>query len=161
MNKILVSACLLGKRVRYDGKELSVDEGILQDWLREGRLVSVCPEVDAGMSIPRAAAEISYGDGAMVLVGSSSVLTKAGVDVSNYFLKGAKLALDLCREHEIRVAILTEASPSCGSSVIHDGTFSAAKKAGEGVTTALLRQHGVSVFSQHQLLEVRDALQSL
>lgn len=161
MNKVLISACLLGRRVRYDGKALTVAQETLQQWLEEGRVVSVCPEVDAGLPIPRPPAEIAFGDGASVLVGSSSVVAKTGVDVSDYFLKGAKLALELCREHEIHVAILTEASPSCGSSVIHDGTFSAVKKAGQGVTTALLRQHGVTVFNQYQLEEAQDALLNL
>ena len=161
VHKVLISACLLGKRVRYDGKTLTVAQEILQAWLHEGRVVSVCPEVDAGMSIPRPPAEIVSGDGSEVLAGSSSVLANTGADVSHYFLKGANLALDLCKEHKILIAILTEGSPSCGSSLIHDGTFSAAKKAGEGVTTALLRQNGIAVFNQHQLTEASDALRQL
>lgn len=161
MHKILISACLLGRRVRYDGKTLTVAQKTLQGWLDEGRLVSVCPEVDAGMSIPRPPAEIVSGDGAEVLAGSSSVLDDTGADVSHYFLTGANLALELCKAHEIRIAILTEGSPSCGSSLIHDGTFSAAKKAGEGVTTALLRKNGIAVFNQHQLSEANSALRQL
>ena len=161
VQKVLISACLLGRRVRYDGKALTVAQQTLQEWLREGRLVSICPEVDAGMSVPRPPAEISSGDGTAVLIGSSSVLDNTGADVSHYFLMGAKLALDLCKEHQIRIAILTEGSPSCGSSSIHDGTFSAVKKAGEGVTTALLRQNGIAVFNQHQLTEANDALRLL
>ena len=161
VHKVLISACLLGRRVRYDGKTLTVAQRTLQGWLDEGRVVSVCPEVDAGMSIPRPPAEIISGDGSEVLAGSSSVLADTGADVSHYFLKGANLALDLCTEHKIRIAILTEGSPSCGSSLIHDGTFSAVKKVGEGVTTALLRKNGIAVFSQHQLTEANNALKEL
>jgi len=160
VEKILVSACLVGHRVRYDGKVLPVAEQTMRLWRREGRLVWVCPEVDAGMSIPRAPAEIAVGDGSAVLDGGSSVLARSGVDLSQQFLAGANIALELCKQHGIRFAILTEASPSCGSSVIHDGTFSGVKKRGEGVTTALLRRHGITVYNQFQVEALRDALGS-
>ena len=161
MHKVLISRCLLGEPVRYDGKARALTENTLHRWLREGRVVAACPEVDAGMSVPRPAAEIVSGGGVDVLDGSSTVIANTGADVSSFFLKGANLALDLCREHNIHIAILTEGSPSCGSSLIHDGSFSASKKAGEGVTTALLRRHGIAVFNQHQLAEANDALLKL
>jgi len=159
LNKVLVSACLLGKRVRYDGRIKPVADTILEQWLAQGRVVSICPEVDAGMSIPRAPAEISAGDGHAVWAGTATVQTENGGEVSAYFKKGAQLTLSLCQQHAIKIAVLTEGSPSCGSSTIYDGSFSRQKMAGVGVTVALLQQHGIEVFSQYQLQEADRALE--
>jgi len=161
LNKVLISACLLGKRVRYDGRIKPIADTILQQWLAQGRLVSICPEVDAGMSIPRAPAEITAGDGQGVWAGTAQVLVEDGGDVSASFKKGAQLALSLCQQHAIKIAVLTEGSPSCGSSTIYDGSFSRQKMAGVGVTVALLQQHGIEVFSQYQLQEADRALIAL
>ena len=108
MEKILVSSCLLGRRVRYDAGALPVSDRILEQWKTDGRIVPVCPEVDAGMSIPRAPAEISGGSGRDVLEGSAFVLDKTGQDVTGYFMTGASLALALCDQYDIKIAILTE-----------------------------------------------------
>jgi uncharacterized protein YbbK (DUF523 family) len=159
MEKILISACLLGKRVRYDGNALSVSANILEKWLAEGRVVSVCPEVDAGMSIPRSPAEIFEGDGYSVLAGSATVVDDTGIDVSSFFKKGAKIALELCKKYNVKVAILTENSPSCGSSAIYDGSFTTKKIDGVGVTAALLKKNGIEVFSQHDIPSANKALQ--
>ncbi len=113
------------------------------------------------MSIPRAPAEISAGDGQGVWVGTDTVQTENGGEVSAYFKKGAQLALSLCQQHAIKIAVLTEGSPSCGSSTIYDGSFSRQKMAGVGVTVALLQQHGIEVFSQYQLQEADRALIAL
>jgi len=158
VEKILISACLLGKKVRYDGKILPVSDNLLERWMAEGRVIAVCPEVDAGMSIPRAPAEITDGTGYDVLAGTAEVLIENGDEVSAIFKKGAQLALALCQQHNIKVAVLTEGSPSCGSSSIYDGSFTRQKITGVGVTVALLKQHGIDVFSQHQLPEADRAL---
>ncbi len=151
MNKILISACLLGKRVRYDGCALTVCEEILKRWIDDGRVVSVCPEVDSGMSIPRAPAEIVGGNGMGVLAKTARVVDNTGIEVTDYFTRGAEIALSLCQKEHISVALLAESSPSCGSSTIYDGSFSRTKIAGSGVTAALLEQHGIRVFSQNNI----------
>lgn len=151
MEKVLVSACLLGKRVRYDGKVLPASGSILEQWIATGRVISVCPEVDAGMSIPRASAEILKGDGYGVWTGTALVVEGTGVDVTAYFKKGAQIALKLCKQHNIKVAVLTEKSPSCGGSAIYDGSFTNKNIDGIGVTAALLRMNGIEIFSQHEL----------
>ncbi|WP_444886407.1 DUF523 domain-containing protein [Microbulbifer sp. JMSA008] len=159
MKKVLISACLLGEKVRYDGNSLLESSDIIQRWVEEGRVVSVCPEVSAGMSIPRAPAEISGGVGSDVLSGKVSVLEDNGRDVTHLFLSGARNALALCLENEIEVAVLTDFSPSCGSSSIYNGDFSGTRTKGAGVTTALLMSNGIKVFSQYQLKEANKALQ--
>jgi len=158
MNKVLVSACLLGKRVRYDGGSLSINEQILDSWLSEGRVVSVCPEVEAGMSIPRKPAEIAEGHGGQVLDGEADVIERDGGSVTDDFIEGASVALARCQQHNITVAVLAESSPSCGSSFIYDGSFSGNRIPGMGVTTALLRRHGIQVYSQHELAEADKAI---
>ncbi|WP_445402314.1 DUF523 domain-containing protein [Zobellella sp. An-6] len=153
-----MSACLLGKRVRYDGGSLSLTDEIVERWRSEGRVIAVCPEVEAGMTIPRKPAEILAGDGEMVLNGEADVVEKGGDKVTEAFLAGASVALDLCNRFNIKVAVLAESSPSCGSSVIYDGSFSGRKVRGMGVTAALLRRHGVQVFNQYEIADANKAI---
>jgi uncharacterized protein YbbK (DUF523 family) len=160
MQKILVSRCLLGHRVRYDGGASGPFDQ-LQSWLDEGRVVPLCPEVAGGLPTPRAAAEIPGGQGGEVLDGQASVLTTEGEDVSAQFLSGACQALELVRQHGIRIAVLKANSPSCGNLLTYDGTFSGVKVRGEGVTAALLKRHGVQVFSELELAEAAAALENL
>ncbi|WP_434673052.1 DUF523 domain-containing protein [Pseudomonas sp. R1-15] len=160
MQKILVSRCLLGHRVRYDGGA-SGPFDLLQHWLDEGRVVPLCPEVAGGLPTPRPAAEIPGGQGARVLDGNAAVITTEGEDVSAQFLSGAYQALALVREHGIRIAVLKANSPSCGNLLTYDGTFSGVKVRGEGVTAALLKRNGVRVFSELELAEAALALEAL
>lgn len=158
MRRVLISACLLGKKVRYDGGALTVDDQIVERWRSEGRIVSVCPEVEAGMSIPRQPAEIFKGSGESVLNGEVDVIEKDGGKVTNEFLAGASIALNLCHKFNIDIAVLAEFSPSCGSSAIYDGTFSGKKIPGMGVTAALLREHDIQVFNQYEIADANKVL---
>jgi uncharacterized protein YbbK (DUF523 family) len=160
MEKILVSRCLLGHRVRYDGGA-SGPFDLLEQWIEEGRVVPLCPEVAGGLPTPRAAAEIPGGQGGEVLDGIAAVITTDGEDVSAQFLEGARQALELVQKHGIRVAVLKANSPSCGNLLTYDGTFSGVKVNGEGVTAALLKRHGVRVFSELELAEAAVTLAAL
>ncbi|SSB95465.1 Uncharacterized conserved protein YbbK, DUF523 family [Pseudomonas sp. 43mfcvi1.1] len=160
MEKILVSRCLLGHRVRYDGGASGPFDQ-LQQWLDEGRVVPLCPEVAGGLPTPRAAAEIPGGQGGQVLDGQAAVITTEGEDVSAQFLSGANQALELVRTHGIQIAVLKANSPSCGNLLTYDGTFSGVKVSGEGVTAALLRRHGVRVFNELELADAAAALKAL
>ncbi len=153
MSKILVSACLLGERVRYHGGAATLDHPILDRWRQEGRIVPVCPEVSGGLPTPRPPAEIAGGSGEAVLRGVAFVRRQDATDVTPAFIAGADAAVALAREHAIVVAVLKEGSPSCGSSAIYDGTFSGMRVAGEGVTAAALRAAGVRVFSDAEIEE--------
>lgn len=160
MEKILVSACLLGKPVRYDGGDKALESRILSDWQGEGRVVGLCPEIEGGLPVPRPAAEIMAGGHAEgVLEGVSQVIEVGGKDVSPAFLAGAQRALAVAQEHDCRYALLTDGSPSCGSSFIYDGRFSGAVVEGMGVVTALLRRNGIEVFSQGQIAELAKRLE--
>jgi uncharacterized protein YbbK (DUF523 family) len=152
VERILVSACLLGAKVRYHGGDAVSMDPVLRRWEQEGRLVATCPEVEGGLGTPRPPAEIiGAGAGGGVVARAAFVRTAAGADVTNRFLAGANVALEVARHHRVRVAILKDGSPSCGSSFVYDGTFSGRRTAGSGVTAALLQQHGVRVFSDHEI----------
>lgn len=154
MELVLVSACLLGEAVRYNGGDKRCNDNILQQWVEEGRVISICPEVAGGLGIPRLPAEIVNGVGGLnVLVGAAKVINSAAKDVTAEFVKGAECALKLANSKNIRIAVLKEGSPSCGTSFIYDGTFTATKIFNLGVTAALLEQSGIQVFSENQLAE--------
>ncbi|WP_214105082.1 DUF523 domain-containing protein [Acrocarpospora catenulata] len=162
MDRILVSACLLGSRVRYDGRAKTSDDAQLAAWRAEGRLVSFCPEVSGGLPIPRPPAEIEPGaDGLAVLDGKARVLTPTGDNVSQYFIIGAYRALDAARAANAVLAILKESSPSCGSLHHYDGTFTGHTTPGEGVTTALLTREGIPVFSEDHIPDAATYLATL
>lgn len=144
MEKILVSSCLLGQLVRYDGKSNLLSHPALIKWHKQGRLVAFCPEVAAGLPTPREPAEISR----------QRVITRSGQDVTEPFTNGAQLALAKCQMFSITYALLKENSPSCGSNFIYDGSHSGIKMAGQGLTAALLRKYGIAVFSETQIVQL-------
>jgi uncharacterized protein YbbK (DUF523 family) len=160
-SKILVSACLLGNKVRYDANDVPTISNLLDDWNAEGRLIAFCPEVAGGLSVPRLPAEIQSEDGNAVLDGTAKVLDNQGNDVSENFINGAKKALEAAQSNNIKVAILKSKSPSCGSSFIYDGTFSSVQKVGQGVTTALLERNGIKVFSDLEIEKAAEYLKGL
>ena len=117
---------------------------MLQRWIEEGRVVSVCPEMLGGLGTPRPPSEI--------VDGTRRVVTPSGADVTDAFVKGAAESVAQAEASGVRVAILKEGSPSCGSTFIYDGTFTHTRVAGgEGITTAALRERGIAVFSEEQL----------
>lgn len=150
-SKILVSSCLLGEAVRYDGVVKGLEHALLRRWVTEGRVVSFCPEVAAGLPVPRAPVELQQ-DG--------YVRTELGVDLSEAFARGAEMALAVCQREGVVCALLKERSPSCGSRWIYDGRFQGQLQPGQGVTTALLRQHGIPVYSEEQLPELVSFMMS-
>ncbi len=159
MTPVLVSACLLGEPVRHDGGARACGHPVLERWVAEGRVVPFCPEMAAGMTAPRPAAEISAGaEGPEVLAGQARVLDADGEDLTAWFMAGARLALERALVAGARVAVLKEGSPSCGTRVIGDGTFTSTRKPGTGVAAALLARAGIRVFSEDQLEEADACL---
>jgi len=162
VESILVSSCLLGERVRYNAGDKRCNDPILQRWLQAGRVVSVCPEVAGGLPVPRPPAEIAAGaDGMEVLNGTAQVLDATGRDVSAQFRQGAGQALELARSWRIRIAILKEGSPSCGTDFTYAGSFTGTKVPHPGVSAALLQKMGVHVFNEAQLKQAYELLEQL
>ncbi len=142
--KILVSACLLGIRCRYDGSGHC--DPRMEKLMEKHCLIPVCPEIYGGLPTPRTPAE-RVGD---------KVVSKAGEDVTAAFLKGAEETLALAKLFGLRYALLKERSPSCGFGEIYDGTFLGALTQGDGVTSELLAEHGIAVFGESRLGELLE-----
>src|SRR3990167_10244904 len=123
IKKILISGCLIGQKVRYDGKDSLQANARLQQWIKDERVISICPEMAGGLSTPRPPSEIEPGKNAeYVFQFQGRILTNAGADVSDEYRKGAQKTLALAQQHNIKVAILKARSPSCGSKQVYDGT---------------------------------------
>ncbi|MEH7351822.1 DUF523 domain-containing protein [Gottfriedia acidiceleris] len=153
---ILVSSCLAGLEVRYNGSH-SLDNRI-RKLLQEKKAISVCPELLGGFSTPREPAEIIGGDGEDVLDGKAKVVEKSGRDVTELYIKGAYDTLNKAQEVNATIIVLKEYSPSCGSTMIYNGEFKAKKIVGNGVTTALLKRHGLRVISEEKLNDILDEI---
>jgi uncharacterized protein YbbK (DUF523 family) len=150
MKTILISACLVGERTRYDSGAFDPDP-VVAAWLEQGMLVPFCPEVAGGLPTPRPRAEISSGSGEDVLAGTARVRSEPGEDLSAGFLSGARACLAAAQQNRISLALLKEGSPSCGSSRIADGTFAGRRKQGQGVTAALLQSANIRVFAEQEI----------
>ncbi|HBS46891.1 MAG TPA: DUF523 domain-containing protein [Paenibacillus sp.] len=147
---ILVSSCLAGMKVRYNGTDC-LDEKI-QKLLNKNQAIAVCPELLGGFATPREPAEIIGGNGEDVLAGTAKVVERSGTDVTDMYLEGAYITLAKAQEVSATMVVLKENSPSCGSSMIYNGEFKGKKIAGNGVTTALLRKNGIEVTSEENWL---------
>lgn len=136
--RILVSACLLGVRCRYDGigKEYPALSGLGKRY----ELIPVCPEQLGGLPTPRPAAERR----------GERVVNCAGRDVTEEYARGAEETLTLALRLGCRCAILKERSPSCGRGQIYDGSFTGMLTAGSGVTAELLERGGIRVLGESE-----------
>ena len=145
---IIVSACLLGIKCRYDGG--STPDKKLQSMMSEVAFVPMCPEQLGGLSTPRVHARIVDGNGEDVINGLAKVIDANNRDVTGQFLKGAEEVREIARLMKIGTAIMKEKSPSCGVRFIRE---SGVTKAGMGVTSALLMREGVNVISSDEISE--------
>lgn len=147
-----MSACLIGQKVRYDAKDCLQSHPLFQQWIKDGKVIAICPEMAGGLPTPRPPSEIEFGKTSEdILKGQGKVLTIKGEDVSLEYIKGAEKALDLVRKNNIRVAILKARSPSCGSKNVYDGTHTGTLLTGMGVTARLLSENGVEVFDETEI----------
>ena len=140
----IASACLVGIKCRYDG-EAREDESVKKMY-EDGLVVPVCPECLAKLSVLRCPSEIVGGDGADVLAGRACVKAQDGSDRTNEFITGAQKTLEAAQRNGAERAYLKSKSPSCGLGRIYDGTFSGTLREGDGVTSALLKNHGIEVI---------------
>jgi uncharacterized protein YbbK (DUF523 family) len=161
MQKILISSCLLGFPVRYDGNGFLPKSEIIKTWLREERLIAYCPEVEGGLTVPRPAAELVGGDGQDVIAQKARVRSQVGEDLTESYLKGAEKALEIVQVKDIQIAVLKSNSPACGFGKIYDGSFSGKLRPGEGVTAAILSRKGIKIFTENQLSEAKIYLNQI
>lgn len=139
--KIMVSACLLGDNVKYNGGNNQNNE--LIKFLNDYEVIKVCPECLGGLPIPRVPSEIL----------GNKVYSKDGVDVTDKFLLGALKTLEIAKDNNIKVAILKRNSPSCGSGMVYDGTFTKKLINGNGKTAELLQENGIVILNEDNYLE--------
>jgi uncharacterized protein YbbK (DUF523 family) len=147
---ILVSACLLGENVKYNGENNLCR--ILASHPARKKMLPVCPEVLGGLGVPREAAEIQgyYLD---LYNNKAAVTTKSGKDVTKNFTDGARKGMIKALQHNVRAAILKDGSPSCGADTIYDGSFSGKKIEGQGAFASLLDEHGIPVYTEKDVTE--------
>lgn len=132
--RVLVSACLLGYNCKYNGKN-NLNSKIVE-LLKTHEVIPVCPEMFGGLSCPRIPCE-KVGD---------RILDKEGNDCTKQFIKGAEEALNIAKEKQVDFAILQKRSPSCGNSVIYDGTFKGNLIAGNGVFAQKLQSLNIPIM---------------
>jgi len=142
---VIVSACLLGVRCNHEG-EANTSSSVFA--LRDThRVIPVCPETAGGLPTPRTRAERRV-DG--------SVVTADGDDVTEWFVRGARHAVQLAEAVGATTAVLKARSPSCGCREIYDGTFTGTRVRGEGVAAEALRAAGLEVVSEDEVARVSE-----
>ena len=149
--KVLISACLLGDNVKYSGGNNLTLELVTLLEKYNVKIVKICPECFAGLSIPRVPSEIR-GD---------KVFSKDGWDITEEFLSGAEKTYQIAKRKQVDFAILKERSPSCGSSFIYDGSFSGKVIEGQGLTAKKLSKENIIIFSEENLEEIEKYLEEL
>ena len=141
MEKVLVSACLVGENCKYNGGNNKNAKII--EFLKDKEVILVCPEVMGGLSTPRFKSEILGG----------KVINEYGYDVSEYFDNGAKIALSKAIENNVTLAILKEKSPSCGVKKVYNGQFNGTLVKGSGVFSSLIGQLGIKILTEEDFKE--------
>ena len=137
--KILVSACIMGENCKYNGKN---NENIAaMNFLKDKEVISICPEVLAGMKIPRSCAEIVDG----------RVVDENGNDVSLEYDKAVAVALSKIQNEEIDLVILQSRSPTCGVNQIYDGSFTGKLISGMGLFAKALKERGIKVIDVEEV----------
>ena len=139
MKNLLISACLLGVECKYSGGSNALPEETIEKLRTRYRLIPVCPETAGGLPTPRDPSE-RLGE---------RVVSCRGADVTAQFKKGAEAALTLARRYGCTTALMKEHSPSCGSGLIYDGSFSGKLVKGDGCAAELLKAAGVSVVGEN------------
>ena len=131
--KILVSACLLGENCKYNGGNNYNPQ--VAAFLEGHEVVAVCPEMQAGLGVPRTPVEIVNG----------VILSRDGENFDAQ-LRGAVAQIMEKLDKDIDCAVLQSRSPTCGVNQIYDGTFSGTRITGSGVFAQALKEAGIRVI---------------
>ena len=147
--KIIISACLLGDDVKYDGTNNSIhNDPLIQKLIELDMLIKICPEVEGGLPIPRPKSEII----------GNKVQNIQKIDVTQQFLLGAKKICEIAQKNSVKIAILKSKSPSCGKDFVYDGGFSKVLVNGDGMSVRALKKMGVKIFDENELKKVEKIL---
>ena len=137
--KILVSACLLGENCKYNGGNNY--SAAVAEYVKDKEVITVCPEVMAGMGIPRTPIEIVDG----------VLMDRNGNNVDAALRTAVAQAMEGIRNEEIECAILQSRSPTCGVNEVYDGSFSGKLIPGSGVFAQALRDAGYPVIDAEDI----------
>ena len=140
--KVLISACLVGQNVKYNGKNNKISN--IEKLSDKFELIPFCPEVEGGLPTPRPPSEI-------ISFKPLKLIDKNGKDVTRFFILGADKTLKLCKKLGIKKAILKANSPSCGKDRVYDGTFSNTLVKKEGVTARLLSKNDIVILDEKDI----------
>lgn len=142
METLLISACLMGYNCKYNGGNNALPPEVLSALRERYRLIPVCPEAAGGLPTPRVPSERRGG----------RVVTRDGRDVTAAFRRGAEIAGKLAERTGARLALLKSGSPSCGSGMIYDGSFTGTLMPGDGVTAEYLKNKNLIIFGNYSSL---------
>lgn len=137
--KILVSACLLGRNCKYNGGNNYREK--VEKFLRGKEVIEVCPEMLAGLGVPRTPIEICHGE----------VVSRDGISVDKAIRAAVEQALESIRDEQIDCCILKSRSPTCGAHQIYDGSFTGTLIDGAGVLAQALKEAGYRVLDDEDL----------
>lgn len=142
---IIVSACLAGVECRYNGQAFLVPQ--VMTMVKKGLAIPLCPEVLGGLPTPRLTAEQQEG----------RIISRAGEDITDYYMAGAKIALGIAQLVGCKKAIVKSKSPSCGCGMIYDGTFSGNLIVGDGVFCKMLKEENIEVYTENEIEAAQGA----
>lgn len=149
LEKIIVSACLLGEKCRYDGNH-NYEQAIV-DYVKEYKVIPVCPEVLGGLcKNGRTPCEIING----------RVIDKHGIDKTKEYQRGAQIVSALVETNHVKKAIMKSKSPSCGVNQIYDGTFSGSLIEGKGICVKALTELGVQIYDSDDIITQSSAIRN-
>ena len=137
--KIMVSACLLGQKCKYNGGD-NYSEKVIE-YIKGHEVIPVCPEVEGGLPVPRPQCEIRNG----------TVININGENKDREFRKGAEICLNKALDEKIDLAILQSRSPSCGVNMIYNGEFNGTLIEGKGVFAKMLDDKGIKTVDVDNL----------
>jgi uncharacterized protein YbgA (DUF1722 family)/uncharacterized protein YbbK (DUF523 family) len=130
--RIGVSTCLLGEHVRFDGGHKR-DPFLVETFGRYVEWVPVCPEVEAGLGVPRESMHLRRIEDQVRLV-----TTKTGIDHTDTMCRYAARRLTALGTHELCGYVLKKNSPSCGMERVKIYGRSGPVASGRGLFAAAL-----------------------
>jgi len=105
--RILVSACLLGEKVRYDGGHKR-DAFLVETLGKQVQWIPVCPEVGSGLPVPREPMRLA-GDSASPRL----VAVKSGIDHTERVKRWAQARVRELEPMDLCGYVCKRNSPSC------------------------------------------------
>lgn len=136
---LLVSACLLGENCKYNGGNNY--NAAVAEFVKDQDVLTVCPELMAGLGCPRTPIEIVDG----------VLMDRNGNNVDAAMREAVAKVMEMIRKEDIRCAVLQSRSPTCAVRQIYDGSFSGKLIPGSGVLAQALQQAGYRVIDAEDM----------